>query len=86
MTSGPPSTLLRTLGFVLMFAVVGSRLGAAAAEVPIALALTLNDAAKDTAYRGWPLILRADAVVTADVPGGLQLDRATLTLTIASSK
>ncbi len=85
MRSGPLPPLLRTVGLALLFAVIGSRLAGATPDVPIALALTLNDGGKATAYRGWPLIVRADAVITANVPGGVQLDRSALALTIVSS-
>jgi len=63
----------------------GVRLGGATALPPIALALTLNDAMSDKVYRGWPLIIRADAVLTEESPGGVQLSRSALALALVSS-
>lgn len=52
----------------------------------VAIALTLNEGTTDIAYRGWPLILLADAVLMEDVAAPIPLAPATLTLRVAAGQ
>lgn len=56
-----------------------------AAPPPIALALTVNDAASETAYRGWPLLIRGDVVATGDTVATVELPLATLGLSVVGA-
>ena len=50
---------------------------------PFELALTLNEGVSDTAYLGWPMLFRGDAVLMRDVAAPFPLDLPSLTLAIA---
>lgn len=77
----------RCFAMALLVVLTGTslRLAGATPVPPIALALTLNDGVADRGYRGWPLILRADAVLTEELTAGLALNRSELVLSVVSS-
>jgi hypothetical protein len=53
---------------------------------PFDLALTLNDGVSATAYRGWPMLFRGDAVLMRNVAAPFPLDLNSLTLAIAPAQ
>jgi hypothetical protein len=52
---------------------------------PFNLALTINDGVSTTVYRGWPLVLRGDAVLMEEVAAPIMLGGASPVLAIASA-
>lgn len=59
---------------------------AAQPATAMAIALTLNEGTADVAYRGWPLILLADAVLMEDAATPIPLAPATLTLRVTAGQ
>lgn len=67
----------------LLCGMVQPPLRAQAPLPPFDLALTLNGGVSETAFRGWPLLFRGDAVLMRNVDAPFPLDLSSLTLAIA---
>jgi tetratricopeptide (TPR) repeat protein len=57
-------------------------IAAAQASPPIEIAVSHNDARDNLIYRGWPLIVRADAALAGESPQALTLDPGTLSVSV----
>lgn len=80
------SHLRRLFTFAVAAGITGLTLGAQAPLSPFDLALTIDEGTEEAAYRGWPLLLRGEAVLTDEVSIPFALDLPSLDVTIAPAR